>query len=298
MAAVFSDGWRGELVREAPLKQLNSWRVGGNAQQLYRPVGIEDLQCFLVSLSADEQVVWLGLGSNLLIRDGGIRGAVIAVHGALSGLTQTADSILRAEAGVPCAKVARYGAKRGLRGVEFLVGIPGTIGGALMMNAGAFGNETWQRVIGVETIDRCGITRFRKAIEFEVSYRKVTPPAKEWFLAAHLQLDRGDSAASLSRIKYLLGLRSERQPTGVASCGSVFRNPPGDYAARLIESAGLKNYSIGGAKVSEKHANFIINTGAARAADIEALISCIQRRVTRIYGIQLIPEVHIVGEPG
>ncbi len=299
MAAVSSESWRGELCYEVSLRQLTSWRVGGAARRLYRPASVEALGNFLGSLSLNEPLLWLGLGSNLLIRDGGVRGTVIAMHGALGSLTQTTGSTLRAEAGVPCAKVARFGAKRGLAGVEFLAGIPGTMGGALSMNAGAFGGETWQRVIAVETIDRNGLIHYRQANEFKVSYRSVThlASAEEWYLAAHLQLERDDSVAVMHRIKSLLARRSMGQPMGVASCGSVFRNPPGNYAARLIESAGLKGYSIEGAKVSEKHANFILNTGGARAADIEALISFIQQRVKNVHGVRLIPEVHIVGEP-
>jgi UDP-N-acetylmuramate dehydrogenase len=233
----------------------------------------------------------------LLIRDGGVRGTVIGLHGALTEISKTAQDVVRAEAGVPCAKVARFTARAGLAGAEFLAGIPGTMGGALAMNAGAFGGETWQRVEMVETVNRLGVIHQRRPEEFQISYRRVIPPAEEWFVAVQLRLRIGDADISLKKIKSLLSRRSRHQPTGVASCGSVFRNPTGDYAARLIDATGLKGYAIGGARVSEKHANFIINTDDASAADIEALIEYVQMRVKQAHGIYLIPEVHIVGDP-
>jgi UDP-N-acetylmuramate dehydrogenase len=239
----------------------------------------------------------MGLGSNLLIRDGGVRGTVISLHGALTELSNTARHMVRSEAGVPCAKVARFAAKAGLTGAEFLAGIPGTMGGALAMNAGAFGGETWQRVEVVETVNRLGVIHHRRPEEFQIFYRRVILPEEEWFVAVHLRLQIGEADISLRKIKSLLSRRSRHQPTGVASCGSVFRNPTNDYAARLIEVTGLKGYEIGGARVSEKHANFIINTGNATAADIEALIEYVQLRVQQTHGIQLKLEVHIVGEP-
>lgn len=288
---------RGELSHDVSLKSMTSWRVGGNAQRLYRPADLDDLNHFISTLPYDEPLIWLGLGSNVLIRDGGVRGTVIAVHGALNRLGRSTETLIRAEAGVPCAKIARYTAKLGLTACEFLAGIPGTMGGALAMNAGAFGGETWQHVAKVETVDRCGRIHHRYADEYKISYRSVICPSEEWFVAAYLQLQRGSAEASQHRIRSLLSQRSDRQPMGSPSCGSVFRNPPDDYAARLIEATGLKGYAIGGARVSQKHANFIINTGAASAADIEALIDYIRSRVEHIHGIHLIPEVQVIGEP-
>ncbi|MEN8128690.1 MAG: UDP-N-acetylmuramate dehydrogenase [Pseudomonadota bacterium] len=296
MMAALKPELRGELRYDVPLKSMTAWRVGGNAQRLFRPCDLEDLCRFLSHLPKREPLLWLGLGSNLLIRDAGVRGTVIAMHGALSELTKINPCVLRAEAGVPCAKVARFAAKQGLTGTEFLAGIPGTMGGALAMNAGAFGGETWQWVEAVETVGRSGRIHHRAPEAFRVSYRHVILPAEEWFVAAHLRLKPGDSQACLKQIRSLLSRRSEGQPTGVASCGSVFRNPPGDFAARLIEAADLKGQVIGGAKVSEKHANFIINTGKATAADIEALINRVRQRVEQVHGIELKPEVRIVGE--
>ncbi len=297
MMAASSPTLRGELRKHESLARLTSWRVGGPADSFYRPADIDDLAAFLGSLPVGEPLTWLGLGSNLLVRDGGIRGTVIALHGVLDALERVADQRVRAEAGVPCAKVARFCAKQGLTGAEFLAGIPGTMGGALAMNAGAFGGETWERVVAVETVDRQGRRHRRTPAEYEIGYRSVKAPGEEWYLAVELALEPGDSEAALREIKRLLAQRNESQPTGVASCGSVFRNPAGDHAGRLIEASGLKGYCIGGACVSEKHANFIINTGDATAGDIEALIEHVQRAVADAQGVRLIPEVRVVGEP-
>jgi UDP-N-acetylmuramate dehydrogenase len=206
------------------------------------------------------------------------------------------DEALKVESGVACARVARFAARNGLCGAEFLAGIPGTMGGALAMNAGAFGAETWDRVSEVETVDRRGSVRTRKPAEFEIGYRHVQRPEGEWFLAAFLKLQTGDGDAALQEIQSLLEKRAATQPVGLPSCGSVFRNPAGDYAARLIEAAGLKDFHIGGACVSRKHANFIINTGAATAGEIEELINTVRDRVEEASGIRLQTEVHIVGE--
>lgn len=287
---------RGELRLDAPLKGLTSWRVGGPAERLYRPADLEDLGAFLGSDQVREPLTWLGLGSNLLVRDGGVRGTVIALHGALRDLQRLGARGIRAQAGVPCAKLARFAARCGLTGIEFWAGIPGTVGGALAMNAGAFGGETWERVLRVQTIDRHGRLRERPAGAFQVGYRSVVLPQGEWFVGADLELEPGDSARALETIRSLLARRARTQPTGVASCGSVFRNPPGDHAARLIEASGLKGHCVGGACVSDKHANFIVNTGPASAGDIEALIRLIRERVAQLQGVALQPEVRIVGE--
>jgi UDP-N-acetylmuramate dehydrogenase len=289
---------RGELRENEPLARYNSWRVGGPAEHLYRPADLDDLALFLSTLPRGEPLLWLGLGSNLLVRDGGLRGTVIALSGALNGMERLPGNRVRAEAGVACAKVARFCADSDLTGAEFLAGIPGTMGGALAMNAGAWGGETWSCVETVETMERTGRRHLREAGEYEVGYRSVITPREEWFVAATLKLEPGDGAAGRARIRDLLAQRAETQPTGVASCGSVFRNPPGDHAGRLVEAAGLKGFAVGGARVSDKHANFIINTGHATAADLEALIRHVQTRVEARFGVKLEPEVRIVGEPG
>ncbi len=284
----------GELREDEPMDRYTTWRVGGPAKRLYRPAGVGDLAAFLASLPAGEQVYWCGLGSNLLVRDGGIDGTVIVTQGGLDALTFDGRSV-RAEAGVACARLARAAVRRSLGGVEFLAGIPGTVGGALTLNAGAFGGETWERVTEVETVDRSGSLRRRPPEDYAVGYRQVAGPEAEWFVAATWRLKADNAAAMRERMQSLLKRRNATQPVGRPTCGSVFRNPPGDHAARLIEAAGLKGERRGGAYVSSRHANFIVNEGRS-AADIEALIRGVQQRVQAAHGVVLEPEVHIVGE--
>ncbi len=286
---------RGELLQQEPMGPHCSWRTGGVVKQLFRPADVDDLQQFLQQLADDEPLIWVGLGSNLLVRDGGFNGSVILTKGRLQQL-EISDGMLSAQAGVSCAKVARESAKQGYCGLEFFAGIPGTVGGALAMNAGAFGGETWEHVIKVDTIDRHGSIRTHLPEDFEVHYREVTRPDDEFFLRGWFRLRRGDVDKAQQQIRQLLERRSQTQPTTRASCGSTFRNPQGDFAARLIESAGLKGYCIGGACVSEKHANFIINRGDATATDIEQLMGYVQQQVLRQSSISLQAEVHIVGE--
>ena len=296
MAAPRQPALRGELRVNEPLQRYNTWRIGGAARQLYLPADVDDLALFLQGLPAGEPLLWIGLGSNLLIRDGGFAGTVISLQGRLNARHVAGDRV-HVEAGASCAKVARECARANLTGAAFLAGIPGTMGGALAMNAGAFGGETWPIVASVTTIDRNGTVRERQPGEFRVGYREVVRPAEEWFIACELQLQRGDAAAEQAAIKALLERRAATQPTGLPSCGSTFRNPAGDFAARLIEASGLKGYRIGGAEVSPKHANFLINTGDATAADIEALIAHVRDEVLRLHGIALQTEVHMVGDP-
>ncbi|HET9106423.1 MAG TPA: UDP-N-acetylmuramate dehydrogenase [Steroidobacteraceae bacterium] len=284
------------IRRNEPMSRHTSWHVGGPAEIYFTPSDRADLASFLRSLPSEVPVHWVGLGSNLLVRDGGIAGVVISTHGTLDRLERAGPDTVYGEAGVACARIARQCVKWGLGPAEFFAGIPGTLGGALAMNAGAFGGETWRHVVEVETIDRGGREHRRGASEYQVSYRHVEPPAaQEWFLAATLRFEerppehRGEIDALLER-------RKATQPIGEWSCGSVFTNPPGDHAARLIEAAGLKGLTIGGASVSVKHANFIINSGAATAADVERLIRRVQEDVQRAHGVRLHPEVRIVGE--
>jgi UDP-N-acetylmuramate dehydrogenase len=297
MAAQSTGQWRGELSHDEPMARHCSWRAGGTARHFYKPADLDDLCVFLHDLDPAEPLLWVGLGSNLLVRDGGFPGTVILTFGALNALDWLDQRTLRVETGVSCARVARQSTRRGLTGVEFLAGIPGTMGGALAMNAGAFGGETWHRVVAVETVERHGRLRRRAAAEFQVGYRSVTGVSGEWFVAAHLRLEAGDADAAQRRIRELLDRRGATQPTQQYSCGSVFRNPPGDYAARLIEAAGLKGTRRGGAQVSEKHANFIVNAGDASAADIEMLLLQVQAEVMRVHGVRLETEVRIVGLP-
>lgn len=298
MAEPMNPSLRGTLLLNEPMAWHTSWRVGGPADRCYKPADLADLTQFLQQLPADEPVVFVGLGSNLLVRDGGVRGTVILTSGALQQLQLEADGRVRVEAGVACNKVARFCIRKGLVNAEFLAGIPGTLGGALAMNAGAFGGETWNVIESVETLDRHGVLRVRNKSEFRIAYRHVDIPLGEWFVAAHLHLPVGDAVAAETRMKDLLAKRNATQPTQTANAGSTFRNPPGDYAARLIEASGLKGYCIGGACVSDKHANFIVNTGTATAAEIELLIAHIASMVKRIHGVELIQEVHVAGEAG
>ncbi|WP_456449323.1 UDP-N-acetylmuramate dehydrogenase [Thiolapillus sp.] len=285
------------LLMDEPMSRHTTWRVGGPARFYFQPADEADLSDFLKSLPAAEPILWLGLGSNLLVRDGGFNGTVIAMQGRLDSIEVLTPNRLRVGGGAPTALVARHAARAGLCGAAFLAGIPGTMGGALAMNAGAFGSETWERVINVQTIDRQGVIHRRTPLEYKVAYREVVAPEEEWFIGCELQLEPGDAEAEREEVQKLLKKRNASQPIGQPSAGSTFRNPPGDYAARLIESAGLKGFQIGGARISEKHANFIVNTGTARAADVEGLIQHIQKVVEAQTGVRLQPEVHIVGEP-
>lgn len=288
---------RGNLLSDEPMSKHTTWRIGGPADRYYQPADIEDLGQFLSQLSETESVFWLGLGSNLLVRDAGIRGTVIATSGMLKGLSKIGKQTVRAEAGVACAKVARFCAREGLSGANFLAGIPGTMGGALAMNAGAFGGETWDVVTAVETVDRRGQLHRRSKSDFEIGYRHVRGPRSEWFVAAELQLDIvGQPDVLLMEIKSLLNKRGDTQPTQLPNAGSVFRNPESDHAARLIEVCGLKGECEGAACVSDKHANFIINSGGATALEVETLIERVAHIVAEKQAVQLQREVHIVGE--
>ncbi|KAF3977780.1 MAG: UDP-N-acetylmuramate dehydrogenase [Methylococcales symbiont of Iophon sp. n. MRB-2018] len=285
----------GVLLKNELLAKYTGWRVGGPAKQMYLPEGKEDLIRFISALPKQEKLFWLGLGSNLLVRDGGIEGTVINTRGHLKTIQYMDKEQIYVEAGVPCAHVARYSAEKGLAGAEFLAGIPGTMGGALKMNAGAFGSETWDIVESVEMINAQGQVTDRMVDQFEVAYRSVKGYRKEWFLAVLLKLKKGESGKSQQQIKAFLEKRARTQPTNKPTCGSVFKNPEGDYAARLIESSGLKGYQLGGACVSLKHANFIENTGNASAADIENLIEYMQQKIFKEHHIRLETEVCCVG---
>ncbi|MBV6448455.1 MAG: UDP-N-acetylenolpyruvoylglucosamine reductase [Nitrosomonas sp.] len=294
---------RGELRANEPMSRHTSWRTGGCADRYYLPADLDDLANFLRA-SPHEPLYVIGLGSNLLVRDGGLRGTVVALHARLNDVRlieqNSSGGLIYAAAGVACAKVARFAAKLHLAGAEFLAGIPGTVGGALAMNAGCYGSETWEIVQQVQVVDRSGQVLIRQPSEYAIGYRSVKRHAgameSEWFSGAYFRLPPGDQAQARERIKQLLAQRVASQPLDQPNAGSVFRNPPGDHAARLIEACGLKGCCIGGAMVSPKHANFIVNTGNASAADIEALIMMVQSRVKKATGIALVPEVRIIGD--
>ena len=282
------------VLYDEPMRRHCTWHAGGPAQIFFTPRDAADLAAFLRQLPADLPLLWVGLGSNLLVRDGGWRGAVVHTHGALGLLERRGATRIHAEAGVPCARIARQCIKWGLGPAEFFVGIPGTLGGALAMNAGAWGGDTWSHVVEVDVLDRRGMRRTRPSGDYSVGYRRVEGPPEEWFIGARLEFESRPDA-HLDAIRELLERRKQTQPIGAWSCGSVFANPPGDHAARLIESAGLKGFRIGDAAVSEKHANFIVNLGDATATDLEAVLLHVQRRVEMLYRVALQPEVRIVG---
>lgn len=304
---------RGEMRMNESMKKYTSWRAGGQAERLYIPADLTDLVQFIRDLPADESVHMVGLGSNLLVRDGGMRGTVVVLHARLNDLRLEQQNrgygLIYAGAGVACAKVARFAALHNLAGAEFLAGIPGTVGGALAMNAGCYDAETWEIVERVQTLSRAAQLREHLPEDYEISYRHIVlKPAErmtdqetgnfadeEWFVGGWFRLLSGEDSVSRKKIKDLLTRRINSQPLSMPNAGSVFRNPPGDHAARLIESCGLKGFFIGGAMVSPKHANFIINTGDATAADIEAVIVAVRNTVREQAGIELVQEVRIIG---
>jgi UDP-N-acetylmuramate dehydrogenase len=299
-------GLRGEFRHDEPMSRHTSWRAGGTADRAYFPADLEDLRVFLATIPRDEPLHMVGLGSNLLVRDGGIRGTVVFTHGALKRIEITREALVYAEAGVASPKVSRFAATHDFEGAEFLAGIPGTLGGALAMNAGCYGHETWNCVERVLTLDRNGALTERTPGDYLIAYRhcervaegsRAAPRAEEWFAAAWLRFAHGDGAASRARIREFLSRRIASQPLNLPNAGSVFRNPPGDHAARLIESCELKGYRIGDAMVSPKHSNFIVNVGRARGSDIEKLIHEVRATVLRERGVALEPEVRVIGEP-
>ena len=296
---------RGLLRHEESMAKHVSWRAGGMARAFYQPADVLDLAAFLRSRPPEEPVLFVGLGSNLLVRDGGFAGSVVFTHHALIGIevesevaTPRGTLAFRAGAGVPAPHLARFIAKHGGAGAEWMAGVPGTVGGALAMNAGCYGGDTWSHVIAVETVDRLGNLRHRSPADYELGYRHVQLKSgnDEWFVSGVFGFAPGNESEALGRIRELLQRRVASQPLNQPNAGSVFRNPPGDHAARLIESCGLKGFTIGCAQVSPKHANFIVNLGGATARDIESMIDYVQVTVFEKTGIELIREVRIVGD--
>ncbi|MEO6421196.1 MAG: UDP-N-acetylmuramate dehydrogenase [Candidatus Nitrotoga sp.] len=315
-ASFITEKLRGKLRCNVAMCRHTSWRAGGYAERVYQPADLADLIVFLRTLPADELVVAVGLGSNLLVRDGGLRGTVLLLHAALTEMSIEANGWIYVQAGVSGAKLARFAAKHNLKGAEFFAGIPGTLGGMMAMNAGCYGNETWNVVANAQTIMRSGKLLEREPDDYEIGYRHVVLRKKdkciehdydhapdslpfnpeEFFVGARLHLPTGEGDIARREIKSLLSKRIASQPLNLPNAGSVFRNPPSDYAARLIEQCGLKNLQIGGARVSEKHSNFIVNVGGATAEDIENLINKVQASVQHKTGTCLHPEVRIIGE--
>jgi UDP-N-acetylmuramate dehydrogenase len=302
-AEIRFQGLRGELRANEPMSLHSSWRAGGPARRYFAPADLDDLSAFLAQLPESEPILFVGLGSNLLVREGGWPGTVVLTYSPRLA-PRMDEGLVYAEAGVACPKVARFSADQNLGSAEWLTGIPGTVGGALAMNAGCYGGETWDIVERVVTINRRGRLRRRAKEEFEFGYRHcelkadASSEGDEWFASAHFRLPEGDREESREIMKALLTKRRHSQPLQLPNAGSVFRNPSeGKTAARLIQSCGLKRLERNGARVSEKHANFIVNPGgAASAADIEWLIQHVQQKVEEEKGVRLVPEVKIVGE--
>lgn len=289
---------RGLLRFDEPMSRHTSWRVGGPADRYFEPADRADLAALVAALPAGEPLLWMGLGSNLLVRDGGVRGTVIALHGALDALDiDAATRRVHAQAGAHCARLAKSATVAGLAGAGFFAGIPGTVGGALAMNAGAHGGETWDVVDEVEVMYRDGSTAWLPKSAFRYGYRHVDAPADmAGFIAARLRFTADVDGNAAADMKAWLTRRKATQPVGKPTAGSTFRNPPNDYAARLIETCGLKGHRLGGAQISTLHANFIVTDETARAADVEQLIAHIQNTVRIQTGITLQPEVRVVGD--
>jgi UDP-N-acetylenolpyruvoylglucosamine reductase len=296
---------RGKLLFDVSLKELTTWKIGGTADQLYWPHDLFDLQNFIKTVPKDTPITWLGLGSNSLVSDKGVRGVVILTQGALKEISEefwespdgNSVSLIRAESGAASAQAARFSVKLQRTGIEFLAGVPGSIGGALVMNAGACGGEAWQYVHHVETLDREGVIHERFPQDFEISYRSVKGlPQDEWFVSAYFQLPQGVSEEAQQKIREYLDHRTKTQPANLPSCGCVFKNPVGNYASKMIDELGLKGTEVGGLKISDKHANFMINTGTATAKDAENLIALVQQKAQDQYGVLLHPEVKLIGD--
>ena len=281
------------IILNEPLSRHTSWKVGGLADVFFTPNDRNDLSHFLKS--NDGSITWLGNGTNILVRDGGVKGVVISTKKTFNKIELMDKSSCKAEVGVSCFELAMYATKNNLGPAAFFSGIPGSIGGALTMNAGCFGHETWEFIKSVEVIDRHGEIHHLDPKEFSISYRSVSFPFPLWFLSCEM-IFPNEGVTTMEELKSLRDSRIERQPLSENTCGSVFKNPEGNHAGDLIERSGLKGFRIGGCSISEKHANFIVNDKGATARDIETLINHIQNTVKDRFGIDLDTEVRIIGE--
>ncbi len=289
------DGVEGVLLHDEPMAKHTSWRVGGKAEMFYIPIDKASLVQLMCQLPRNVPVFWMGLGSNILVRDAGLPGVVVCTFKGMHEIERVGSESVYAQAGVASAKLAKYCARHGLEGAEFLAGIPGSFGGAVAMNAGAFGGDTWSMIERIECLDRDGNINWFDKSEISYQYRHVELPENNWIVGAQIKLKAIKGLDLGRRIRELLKTRGNSQPVQSANAGSVFKNPENDFAARLLEEAGMKGVVEGGAEYSNKHANFIINTGSATARDIETLIKLGQKSVKQRFGIELDPEVRIVG---
>ena len=287
--------FEGDCSYDESMAKHTSWRVGGRADLFYSPKSRKDLVYFLSSIDPNLPITWIGRGTNILVRDAGIRGVVISTKSFLKEIEKTSEYLYKVEAGVACVELALFCQKNGIGPAAFFSGIPGSIGGALTMNAGSFGMETWDLVKEVEVINEKGDISFLEKESFDIAYRTVTFPFRLWFLSCSMSLS-SDEQTTKDNLIELRNQRIRTQPLSENTCGSVFKNPPGNYAGALIEGAGLKGFKIGSASISEQHANFIVNEGGATARDIENLIKHTRQAVREKFDIDLQPEVRIIGE--
>ncbi len=290
---------RGRYAEDAPLHRFAWFRVGGPAEVLFRPADEADLAAFLAAKPADVPVTAVGLGSNIVVRDGGIDGVVVRLGRGFARIAVTATRV-EAGAGAVDINVARAACEAGLAGLEFLSGVPGAIGGALRMNAGAFGGDMAAVTLGARAVDPKGRVHDLAAAELGFGYRACAVPEGWIFTAATLAARRGERAEIEARMAEIARAREDSQPLRVRTGGSTFKNPPGAAAWELVERAGCRGLRRGGAVVSDKHCNFIVNTGSATAADIEALGEEIRRRVADATGVTLEWEIRRIGrhKPG
>ena len=289
-------GLRGSMRDNVPLAPLTWFRVGGPAERLFQPADAEDLAAFLAQMPADVSVLPMGVASNMLVRDGGIEGVVVRFGGPLARVEIDGTTLI-AGAGALDQRVAQEAQRAGLAGIEFMIGIPGTVGGAVRMNAGAFGGETRERLTWAETLDRTGRLHRLTNAELGFAYRHSELP-EDWIVVrAAFALEPGDPAAIKTRMDAIKAEREAAQPLRVATGGSTFKNPPGHRAWQLIDQAGCRGLTRGAAMVSDKHCNFLINTGGATAADLEALGETVRARVLALSGIRLEWEIKRLGKP-
>lgn len=289
---------RGQLLLNEPLAPFTWFRVGGPADALFLPADPQDLSDFLRALPEDIPVTVLGVGSNVIIRDGGVEGVVIRLAGKAFGEIVAEPETGTVAAGVAAldAQVARAAAKAGIGGLEFLVGVPGTIGGALTMNAGCYGRETKDVMTAAWGFDRTGEQRVFENKDMGFAYRHNGAPGIIWVQAV-FQGERGDPAAIEAKMAEITAMREGSQPIREKTGGSTFKNPPGESAWRLIDKAGFRGARRGGAMVSDKHCNFLINTGTATAADLEALGEEVRAGVKAAFGLELQWEIKRIGRP-
>lgn len=286
---------RGRLLANQPLADLTWFRVGGPAQVLFMPEDENDLAYFLRNLPDDVPVVVIGLGSNLIVRDGGVEGVVIRLGRGFNAVTVEAGHRIRAGAAVPDVKVARAAQEAGIAGLSFLRGIPGAVGGALRMNGGAYGRETKDALIEARGVDRKGEIRVFSNADMHYSYRHCGAPEDVIFTQALFQGAPGDPAVIAAEMDKITEAREATQPIKSRTGGSTFKNPPGHKAWQLIDAAGCRGLMVGDAQVSELHCNFLINRGRATAHDIETLGETVRARVKENSGVGLEWEIKRIG---